>query len=76
MSEVPAPQLLRQSHSRMPAENGGGPPAVPARGVPEHYQAGEERWSVRRHHQGIVDPKFKFHPFAHQPNVDDIFSTT
>lgn len=46
MSEVPAPQLLRQSHPRMSAEDGGGPPAVPARGVPEHYPAGEERGSA------------------------------
>lgn len=46
MSEVPAPQLLRQSHSWMPAEDGGRSSAVPARGVPEHYSAGEERRSA------------------------------
>jgi len=46
MSEVPAPQLLCQSHSRMPTEDGGRSPAVPARGVPEHYTAGEERGLV------------------------------
>lgn len=47
MSEVPAPQLLRQSHPWMPAEDGGRSSAVPTRGVPEHHSAGEERWFVR-----------------------------
>ena len=46
MSEVPAPQLLRQSHPRMPAEDGGRPPAVPSRGVSKHHQAGEKRGLV------------------------------
>ena len=46
MSKVPASQLLRQSHPRMPAEDGGGPPAVPPWGVSEHHPPGEERRSV------------------------------
>lgn len=50
MSEVSAPQLLRQSHPRMSAEDGGRSPAVPARRVSEYHQTGKERRSALQLH--------------------------